>query len=415
MTIARGRYRAGRRVQILLCLAAFSLLAQSALAIVPADVNEINRYLKSLPDAAAPPLNEAQALTLAAMPLSCLDHPQSVPEQRVDYLWVPDAKPRLVEGYDKHRAFYGCYDWHSAVNSTWTLVVLLKQFPDLSLARLIREKLDDHLGKSNVEGEMAFFKDAKRFEMPYGYAWLLKLYGEFQTWDDPDAKKWAANLAPLVAQFSAKLKETLPDDPYATRAGVHGNTALSLDLMLDYTDAAGDKALDKVVRAAALRYFSADRDCPTAYEPGGAEFLSPCLAEAKLMSRVLDQHAFVAWFDSFLPPVYSAAFKPLTVPVDVSGITKKELLAGKSHLIGLAFQRAESMLAIAAALPANDPRIPVLRRVASINASSGFRSLAGAGYLGSHWLGTYAVLYERAAGKSPAQPVEKTASNSPAK
>ena len=26
-------------------------------------------------------------------------------------------------------AFYGCFDWHSAVNSTWTMVAVLKQFP----------------------------------------------------------------------------------------------------------------------------------------------------------------------------------------------------------------------------------------------------------------------------------------------
>jgi hypothetical protein len=39
-----------------------------------------------------------------------------------------------------------------------------------------------------------------------------------------------------------------------------------------------------------------------------------------------------------------------------------------------------------------------------MNANHGFSALSEAGYLGSHWLGTYAVLYLRAARHKPAQP-----------
>ena len=39
-------------------------------------------------------------------------------------------------------AFYGCTDWHSAVNSTWAMVKVLKDFPDAPLGGLIREKLE---------------------------------------------------------------------------------------------------------------------------------------------------------------------------------------------------------------------------------------------------------------------------------
>lgn len=118
------------------------------------------------------------------------------------------------------------------------------------------------------------------------------------------------------------------------------------------------------------------------------------------MSLVLDRPKFTTWLNDFLPPVYSDAFKPLTVPVDVSGITKEDLLAGKSHLIGLAFQRAQAMMSIANALAADDPRVPVLKRLAAINGASGFKALEDAGYFGSHWLGTYAVLCSRAMGSS---------------
>src|SRR5438128_190681 len=75
---------------------------------------ELKTYLGSLPEAAFPEFNQEQALALVALPLSCVDRPQAVPEQRVDYLWVQDGRPHLLEAYDKNRVFYGCFDWHSS-------------------------------------------------------------------------------------------------------------------------------------------------------------------------------------------------------------------------------------------------------------------------------------------------------------
>jgi Protein of unknown function (DUF2891) len=375
--------------------AAVALGLWPALAVADAG-KDLTGYLESLPAAQMPAFDEWQAMALVAMPLSCIDRPQAQSDQRAEYLWTHDSKARLLDGYDKNRAFYGCFDWHSAVNSTWTLVAALKQFPQMPVGQLIREKLRDHLGKRNIEGEMAFFRTARNFEAPYGYAWLLKLYAELSTWNDPDAKIWAQNLAPMVEQFSRKMTEYLRDLPYPVRGGAHPNTAFSISLMLDYTNTVNDPALKDVLLKTATRFFLKDRNCPTAYEPSGTDFLSPCLAEARLMSMTLDRPRFVAWLNDFLPAVNSEAFKPLTGPTDVSAITKHDLQGAKSHLIGLAFARAEALLDIASVLPPNDGRIPVYERLAAIHAKSGFQALADAGYFGSHWLGTYAVLCSRA-------------------
>src|SRR5262249_22487669 len=83
-----------------------------------------------------------------------------------------------------------------------------------------------------------------------------------------------------------------------------------------------------------------------------------------------------------------------------SGVKKKELEGGKSHLIGLGFSRGQALLDIANALPSDDPRIPVMRRLAAINVTGAYHALAEAGYAGSHWFATYAVLFSQAAAKS---------------
>jgi hypothetical protein len=79
-------------------------------------------------------------------------------------------------------------------------------------------------------------------------------------------------------------------------------------------------------------------------------------------------------------------------------------LAGKSHLIGLAFQRGVMMEHIAALLPEGDIRAAVLRRLSAIHGIKGMQAMYDAGYLGSHWLGTYAVLYMLTTSPAPAAP-----------
>ena len=58
-----------------------------------------------------------------------------------------------------------------------------------------------------------------------------------------------------------------------------------------------------LVEARARDYYQRDRDCALAYEPSGEDFLSPCLAEADLMRRVLAPAAFARWLSGFMPRI----------------------------------------------------------------------------------------------------------------
>ena len=375
--------------------------------------------IRSQPIVTPPIFDEALIVTLAALPLSCLDHPFDTPDHPHNYLWTHDSPRRIVDDYTHTRAFYGCYDWHSAVNSTWVLVALLKQFPNLTLAPIIRQRITEHLGPTNITGEIAFFNAAtdlagKNFERPYGFAWVLKLYAELATWNDPDGKKLAANVAPLAKLFSEKLVAYFNGLSYPIRVGTHPNTALSLNLLLDYTAAVDAPALHAAIHSAAMRLFAADENAPTAYEPCHNDFLSPALTEAMLMARILntegDSTAYVAWLNAFLPATDVSAFQVYAAEIetahavpsgsDVDSADSDGMLGASSHLIGLAFQRAECLLRIASALPANDSRIPIYQCLASSNAHQALRKIGDAGYLGQHWLATYAVLYMHAANNS---------------
>jgi hypothetical protein len=345
---------------------------------------------QALPAPAPQAFDRQVAETLAMMGIACLDDPES-PPANLPYLWQPEITP--VHDYQSQRAFYGCLDWHSDVNTTWAMVRILKIYPDLPIAPLLRAKLEKHLGASNVAGELAYFSKpelAHTWMRPYGFAWVLRLQYELRSWNDPDARRWAAHLQPFAAFVSHRLAEyftTNPDQP--VRTGAHFNTALAYRNSIDYASHY-DPALDATILRLANRYYGRDINCNTDNELGATDFLSPCLTEAALMARVLDRSHYVAWLDRFLPPLNSKKFWPLTQTIDP---TKSTSRAARSHYLGLGLTRAACMLEIANALPLGDARVPVLRKLAGIHADAAFALLGAVGYDGTHYASAMAMMY----------------------
>jgi hypothetical protein len=289
-----------------------------------------------------------------------------------------------------HPAFYGSYDWHSAVHGHWLLVKVVRTHPDLPEAKQARAVLDAHLTAANLKAEADYFArpESKSFERPYGWTWLLKLQAELHGWDDPDAKRWASNLRPLAGLIAEKYVTYYPKQTYPTRVGTHANTAFGLGFAHDYAVAVGDTRLRGLVEERAKAYFFADADYPAAWEPGGADFLSAALTEADLMRRVLPRDEFRAWFGKFLPGVAKGQPARLLTPATVTDRSDPQLV----HLDGLNLSRAWCMRSVAAALPEGDPARPVLTAAAGRHAAAALPHVASGDFAGEHWLASFAVL-----------------------
>jgi hypothetical protein len=285
-----------------------------------------------------------------------------------------------------HPAFYGCLDWHSAVHGHWLLVRLLRTVPGLPGAAQIRVALDANLSAGNIAAEVAYFTAPHRqgFERMYGWAWLLQLAAELHAWDDDDARRWTTNLAPLTELIATRYLGFLPKQTYPIRTGVHANTAFGLGFALDYARLVGHAALEVVIVERATAYYGADRDAPAGWEPGGEDFLSPSLAEADLMRRVLPAADFAGWLHGFLPRGLPPS---LRVPAIVSDRSDGKL----AHLDGLNLSRAWCLRAVANALPAHDALRPELAEAAEVHAAAGLANVATCDYMGEHWLASFAV------------------------
>jgi len=303
--------------------------------------------------------------------------------RRIDHvLHGPDPRPPR----EQHPAFYGCYDWHSAVHGHWTLARLLRLFPGLPEAGKIRAVLGTHLAGRRLAVEAATFREPGResFERPYGWAWLLKLAAELHAWTDPEAQAWADGLRPLAHLLAERFGALLPRQTYPVRCGTHGNSAFSLALVLDYCRSMADQELEALVARRARHWFLKDRTGATWLEPSGEDFLSPCLEEAALMAGILGPGAFGRWLCGFLP---SLERSPLVVPARVSDRTDPHIV----HLDGLNLSRARALRTIAAALHPGDHRRTALERAAVRHGRAALPHVASGHYGGEHWLATFAL------------------------
>ena len=346
---------------------------------------KLRRLLETLPGAgAAGSLDEKLASRLVALSIHCVD--REYPNKPSN---VQNSDREVVPPRQLHPAFSGCFDWHSAVHGHWTMVRILRTFPRLPEATTLRARLDARLNATTLAGEAAYFEAPHHalFERPYGWGWLLRLAGELHRWTgDADARRWAAALEPLERLLARRTTDYLARLSLPVRAGTHHSTAFALAHIHDYARIKGDRRLRSAIESASRRFYQDDRDCPTDYEPSGEDFISPCLAEADLMRRVLPPARFSRWLATFMP-MTSTRFRPLLQPPRV--LDRHDPKIG--HLIGLCFQRAWAMRGIASALPDGDPRRPLLQRLSGLHGDAGLRMMFDSGYGGAHWLASFAV------------------------
>jgi hypothetical protein len=270
-----------------------------------------------------------------------------------------------------HPAFFGAFDWHSAVHMHWLLARVLRLHPNVPEGPAIEGVLNDHLNAKTLDKELAYFAGAsgRTFERPYGWGWLLALQAELLRLPEP---RWAESVAPLSKLIASRFSDFLTAAPYPIRAGSHANTAFACVLGLDYARVSNKESLRSAIQETAIRWYGKDRDAPLAYEPSLDDFLSPALVEAVLMKEVLPESRFAGWILRFVPKGFEALSSPPR-PADRSD-------PKQSHLDGLALSRAWCFRRLGYA------------ELAETHLAQGLPHVSGGDYVGEHWLASFAAL-----------------------
>ena len=332
-----------------------------------------NLVMPAIPDVTVPP-DVAARLVRTALGNVTSEYPN-----KLDHVLTGPGD--LLTPRTLHPIFFGSFDWHSCVHAYWLLARLLRTHPALPEAETIRALFNASFSAQNVAGEVAYLgrPSGGTFERPYGWAWLLMLTAELSR---HAGCPWSTALQPLGAAFAQRFRAFLPKATYPIRAGTHANTAFALALVSEYARECHDEALLGMVMETARRWYRDDVDCP-AWEPGGEDFLSPCLIEAECMRRLLPTGEFRAWFDRFLPRIEQRMPRTLFKPVEVSDRTDGKI----AHLDGLNLSRAWCWGNLAECAGYSE----IMQEAALCHLQASLPHITG-DYMGEHWLATFALL-----------------------
>jgi hypothetical protein len=320
-------------------------------------------------------LDLAEANRLAKLPMDCIQN--QWPYKSGIILSKPSDNALPIE---HHPAFYGCFDWHSAVHGHWSLIYLAKQFPELENREEILTMIGENLTKENIKTEVEYFslnRDSKSFERTYGWAWVFKLAEELYTWEDDKAQEWYQNLIPLTDYISSEYQTYLPKLVYPIRVGEHSNTAFGMSFSYDYAVAVGDNGLKSAIEIGAKRFYTDDADCPISWEPSGYDFLSPCLQELDIMRKILPDEEFTEWSRSFLPSLFDGNL--VLDPATVTDRSDGKLV----HLDGLNFSRAWCLYSLS--------NCNICVEHADTHLQYSLDKVVDGDYAGQHWLASFAL------------------------
>jgi len=284
-----------------------------------------------------------------------------------------------------HPIFFGCFDWHSSVHGHWLLAKVANLFPEKEIVTNITSLFDSQFSEAKVKTEVDYFKrkDGPLFERTYGWAWLLKLQAELSSSKNEAFAKYANILKPLADHIVNLYLEFLPKLVYPIRVGEHSNTGFGFAFALDFARLEANNELSDLIVNVSRTFYQKDRKCPLSYEPSGSDFLSPCLHEADLMTRVISSSEdFTPWLNKFLPELFEDDFQ--LHPGQIRDRTDGKLV----HLDGLNFSRAWALYNIAAKVT-NAKLAERLRKIGDEHILTSMENVVGSHYAGSHWLASF--------------------------
>jgi hypothetical protein len=315
------------------------------------------------------------------------------------------TSPHFYEGYKEYNkiidsttskdiwpSFYGCFDWHSSVHNHWCLIKILKTHPNIPEAKEIKRRLEIAFSTENITYEYLFLSQNEQgyFEFPYGQSWFLKLADELKNWNDPLAKKWLAQINPLLKIIEENHLKCWATTPKVKISGSHDSPALGISFALDYSRSFGKKKLEKELTKAAKKYYLNLENAPISMEPIEYDFMSGSLLIADLMRKVLPSSKYAKWLLKFTPELFD-----IKLVEQALKINKIEVHDGyESHWDGFHLNRIWCLNGMLKSLPKSALSEPVKTKWhKSMNEMWDYaqQSIGKGNYDVDHWLSSFSV------------------------
>ena len=196
----------------------------------------------------------------------------------------------------KHPAFCGCIDWHSCVHGVYAL---------LTASRLTGEKrwseaADSILTPAKLEEEFNSVKqDELIHELPYGYAWFLKLAHEREYWSGK------MDLLPLATEIAQQLENWIfslsaEDVLSHAQSRKYGNLSWAVLNLWAWSQLRQDVELrEKLSSFTMNRLLILDKELSPSYDQNTGEFFAASLQRTRAIVNILSWCDIQPWLKTF--------------------------------------------------------------------------------------------------------------------
>ena len=196
-----------------------------------------------------------------------------------------------------HPAFCGCIDWHSCVHGLYALFTVSRltgesRWSDLAESLFIPEKLEQELVRIR-NGELTG-------ELPYGYAWFLKLAQDRQRFFQKD------DLHPIAGELAQRLAQwifCLSHDDIVTHARnrAYGNVSWAVLNLWEWARWNHEpELLDAVSAFTREHLLPLDQALPPSCDNLTDEFFPAALQRTRAVLAVLPRNESNAWLSAYL-------------------------------------------------------------------------------------------------------------------
>jgi len=197
-----------------------------------------------------------------------------------------------------HPAFCGCIDWHSSVHGAYALLTAARLTGQSRWA----ETVDAALSVECLNAELASLRNEElNHELPYGFAWFLKLAKEReQGWGKPDLRPLATEIASRLEQWIFSLSDEAIFHHVQRRE--YGNLSWVLVNAWEWSQWKEDlKLCEKLREFTRLRIVALDEALPPSYDHITNEFFAASLQRTRAILTILPKEESLPWLQSFCP------------------------------------------------------------------------------------------------------------------
>ena len=192
-----------------------------------------------------------------------------------------------------HHVFCGCIDWHSSVHGCYALLVASRLTGETGWEEVVRAILDPDL----LQKELDDVRHGKLdHELPYGYAWFLKLTKEYEQ----NIKQEI--LSPLASEIAGRLEKWLgslsPEEiQVRLRDRKYGNLSWPILNLWEWSQWKGDLPLsEKLIRLTEQYLIPSHREKTLEVDVHEDEFFSSSLQQIRVILAVFPQSVSQSWF-----------------------------------------------------------------------------------------------------------------------